>query len=200
MNYRLFAALALTGLAATSPAMAQNFNGPSIGAQGGWVQNDLRNPKTDLGVVPIEAKRDSGTLGAFAAYDREFDHFVLGGEVGAQFGTSDRVNGSSGTRRLQIDPRRSFDASLRGGYLVDRKTLVYVRGGYTNDRVRTTIATPSSTIAASENKGGWLAGAGVERVIVPHISARVEYRYADLSGGDGKYDRHQMLTGIAWRF
>lgn len=206
MKYVFFASLALVSIAASagvlvaSPAAAQNFNGPSVGAQAGWVETDLRNPKTDLGVAPIDASRDSATMGVFAGYDRELGKFVLGGEIGANWGTSDSVSGSSGANAYRIDPRRSFDASLRGGYLVDPKTLVYVRGGYTNDRVRTMIVTPSSQLVASENKDGWMVGGGVERAIVPHVSARLEYRYADLSDGDGKYDRHQVLSGIVWRF
>ena len=199
MKYVFFASFALISIVA-HPAAAQNFDGPSVGAQAGWVENDLHNPKTDLGVVPINASKDSATIGAFAAYDHEIGKFVIGGELGVDFGTSDSVNASSGTNSFHVNPRRSFDASLRGGFLVDPKTLVYARGGYTNDRVRTIISTGSSIVTASEDRDGWLVGAGVERVIIPHVSARIEYRYADLSEGDGKYDRHQVLTGVAWRF
>jgi outer membrane immunogenic protein len=35
-----------------------------------------------------------------------------------------------------VDPKYSFDVTERAGYLVDPKTLLYVRGGYTNARVR----------------------------------------------------------------
>jgi outer membrane immunogenic protein len=45
-----------------------------------------------------------------------------------------------------------------------------------------------------------LVGGGVEQAITDNISARIEYRYSDLSDGDGKFDRHQALVGVAYRF
>lgn len=42
--------------------------------------------------------------------------------------------------------------------------------------------------------------AGIERRILKKISARLEYRYSDLSEGDGTFDRRRMLAGIAYRF
>jgi outer membrane immunogenic protein len=194
-----FVALILAGIVPTA-ANAQDFNGPSVGVQGGWVRNDLRNPTTDAGVVPVEASRDSAILGVYAGYDKTIGNIVLGAEGAINFGTSDAVSGRSGSSLYSIDPRRSIDLTARAGYLVTPSTLVYARGGYTNDRVRTTITTAAASTIASEDRDGWLVGGGVERAIMPHLSARAEYRYADLSNGDGKYDRHEVLTGLTWRF
>lgn len=187
-------------LSMTGVAHAQSFDGPSVGAQAGWVENKVRNPQTDLGVVAADSSKDSAVLGGYIAYDKEFGKFVLGGEIGANFGTSDAVSSGTGANRVTLDPERSFDFTARAGYLVTPSTLVYGRAGYTNDRVSTTVVSPTGTLNASENRDGWLVGGGVERMVTDHISARVEYRYADLSDGDGKYDRHQVLTGITYRF
>lgn len=193
-----FAAL-LTAFA-PSLAHAQSFDGPSVGAQAGWVQNKVRNPKTDLGVAAIDASKDSAVLGGYVAYDKEFGKLVLGAETGINFGTSDTVASGTGVNRVTIDPKRSFDLTARAGYLVTPSTLVYARGGYTNDRIHTTLTSATGPKSASEDRDGWLVGAGVERKITDHVSARLEYRYADLSNGDGKYDRNQVLTGITFRF
>jgi len=199
-KFVIFITASTAFLAIGGPAQAQNFNGPVVGAQAGWMETKVRNPKLDLGTVPVDASHDSGTLGVFAGYDKTLNHFVLGGEAALNFATSGAIDGTAGGSQVRIDPKRSIDLSLRAGYLVTPETLVYARGGYTNDHIRTTLAGTSGTTSASENRDGWLVGAGVERVIIPHLSARIEYRYADLSKGDGKYDRHQLLTGLAWHF
>ena len=190
----------LSTLSITGAAHAQSFDGPSVGVQAGWVENKVRDPKTDLGVVSADTSKDSAVLGGYAAYDKEFGKFVLGAEMGANFGTSDTVSSGAGANRVMLDSKRSFDFTARAGYLVTPKTLVYGRAGYTNDRVKTTIVSPTLTRSASEDRDGWLVGGGVERMVTDHVSARLEYRYADLSNGDGKYDRHQVLTGITYRF
>lgn len=198
--YSLTFAALLSAMPLAGVAHAQNFDGPSIGAQAGWVENILRNPTTDLGVASIDASKDSAMLGAYIGYDKEFGRFVLGAETGISFGTSDTVSDVPGASPVTIDPKRSFDLSARAGYLVTPSTLVYARGGYTNDRVRTTITSAAGSRVASEDRDGWLAGGGLEQILMPHLSARLEYRYADLSDGDGKYDRHQVLSGITYRF
>ena len=47
-------------------------------------------------------------------------------------GFDDELRGLSGGNALTIDPRYSFDLTARAGYLVNDKTLVYLRGGYAN--------------------------------------------------------------------
>jgi outer membrane immunogenic protein len=78
--------------------------------------------------------------------------------------------------------------------------MVYVRGGYTNARVRTTVTNAAGIQADSDNQDGWLAGAGVERSINGNVSARLEYRYAKFTEGDGKDRRNQVLAGLSYRF
>jgi len=61
------------------------------------------------------------------------------------------------------------------------------------------VVAPTGTPRISENRDGWLVGGGLERRFTDRISARIEYRYLDLSDGDGRFERHQLLTGITWR-
>jgi outer membrane immunogenic protein len=83
---------------------------------------------------------------------------------------------------------------------VTDNTLIYARGGYTNARVRTSLDDGAAIPMASSHRDGWLVGGGVEHAITDNVSARAEYRYADLSEGDGRFDRHQALVGVAYRF
>ena len=181
-------------------ANAQAFNGPSVGIEAGWQNTDVRNPTTAAGVVPLDTSKDAAVAGVNLGYDKTFGHYVVGAETNLDFTIKGAVHNTGPGFDTRIDPRRSFDVSVRAGYLVTPQTLVYARGGYTNDRIRTTLASADTATVVSQDRGGWLVGAGVERFIMPHLSARIEYRYADLSHGDGKYDRHQVLTGLNWHF
>jgi len=181
-------------------AHAEMFNGPSVGVQAGWVENKIGDTRTNFGATSVGSSGDSATLGGLFGYDKQFGKLVVGGEAGLNFGTSDKVTGGTSTTQVTMDPKRSFDLSARAGYLVMPKTLFYARAGYTNDRVRTTLTSASGTVSASEDRDGWLVGGGVEHALTTKVSARLEYRYADLSNGHGQYDRHQVLTGVVFHF
>lgn len=199
----IFSSVAAIALAAGvgTAAHAQSFNGAFIGVQGGWSQSDAGAPSTPLGDVQIDRTRDSVVGGVFAGYDHRIgSRVVIGAEAGIQAGTDDSIVRSNGAGRVTIDPRYSFDLTARAGYLLTDNMLVYARGGYTNARVRTSIDDVAGIRSASSHRDGWLVGGGIERAITDNISARVEYRYADLSEGDGRFDRHQALVGVAYRF
>ncbi len=190
----------LSAVSVSNVAQAQSFDGPSVGVQAGWVKNDVRNPKTDIGKTSLDASKGSPSIGILTGYDKQIGKFVVGGEAGINFGTSDTVKGVSGTNQMTINPKRSIDLTARAGIAVMPDTLVYVRGGYTNDRIHSTLTSATGTTSASEDRDGWLVGGGIEHKLTQRVSARLEYRYADLSNGSGKYDRHQVLAGAAFHF
>jgi len=194
MKKYAFIALATAALAAT-PAYADTFSGPSIGVQGGWEENSVNDPSTAAGPTTLHAKGDTGTLGVFAGYDYKLTPHVV---IGAQAELNFPVTAHFGDGVTTIDPKRSIDLSARAGYLIDAKTLAYVRGGYSNVRESTAIPTLATYVSGSQN--GWLVGAGIERAVTQNVTGRIEYRYTDLSEGDGKWDRHQVLAGIAYHF
>lgn len=201
MKFHVVSALALiAGSSIVATAHAEIFNGPTVGLQAGWTRSKIGSTKTDLGQTSVNASQDSATLGGLLGYDRRFGRLVVGGEAGFSFGTSDKINGGTSGVAATVDPKRSVDLTARAGYLATPQTFVYARAGYTNDRIRTTLTSGTSTVSASEDRDGWLVGGGVERAITDKISARVEYRYSDLSNGHGKYDRNQVLSGIVFHF
>ena len=180
---------------------AAQFDGPFVGAQVGWQSEKMRDVKSSLGVVPVDQHRQSVTGGVFAGYDKTVSgRFVVGAEGGLDFASDDKVQSTIGGSNYSVDPKYSFDLTARAGYLVNPKTLLYVRGGYTNERVRTTIANAAGIQSASDTRDGWLAGAGLERAVAQNVSARLEYRYSKLSEGDGKDQRHRVLAGLSYRF
>lgn len=175
----------------SAPAVAQEFQGPYVGAQAGWSQDKA-----------IGDKQDAVVGGVFAGYDHELiPNIVLGVEAGFSLADVDKV-GPVGPDNASLDPRYSFDASARAGYVLGERNLLYVRGGYANTRAELTRDVNDVAISDRSSHDGWFVGGGVERKLLDNVSTRVEYRYSDLGDHDytGKYDRHQVLAGVAYRF
>lgn len=194
-----FGAALAAGLA--TPAAAQTFDGPYVGAQAGWAQNKLGDVETDVGTAQVGGSRDAATAGIFFGYNiQPTGGVVLSAEGAVNFGFDDGLTRSHKDAAATINPEYGFDLGLRAGYLVSDNTLVYARGGYENIRTAVRVLDLEGPRRGKDNLDGWSVGGGVERAINDHISARLEYRYSDLGGNGTKWDRHQVLAGVAWHF
>lgn len=199
----LKAFLASTVFAASfaGTAFAKDFNGPFVGVQTGWNSDKAGSFETPLGPVSTDDDHEAFTGGVFAGYDyRLNERAVIGLEGSFDFASDDKLHGTSSASAFTLDPQYSFDLTARAGYLVTPETLVYVRSGYTNARIKTTITDSVGAHSETGNQDGWLVGGGVEHQLMDHVSARMEYRYSDLGEGAGTYDRHRVLAGISYRF
>lgn len=184
-----------------SPASAQNFDGPYAGVQAGWTQNRIDVAATDIGAARIDRSRDAAAAGVFAGYNyRATDRIVLSAEAGFNLSFDDAVTRSGRDTLASIDPEYTFDMGARAGYLVTDETLLYVRGGYENMRAAIRLVDATAARYDKDTFDGWSLGGGIERAITEKVSARIEYRYSDLGGGDTKFERHQALVGIAYHF
>lgn len=201
-KFKMGAAIAATAIAITgSAAQAQDFNGPYTGVQAGWNEDSVGTVESPVGDLALEKSKDSFNGGIFLGYDHEIaPRIVVGVEGDIGFGADDELIRTGRDTVTRIDPRRSLSLSARAGYIVADNTLVYARGGYTNARVRTTLTDAEGTTSQVSDRDAWLIGGGVERYLTPNFTARLEYRYTDLSDGNGKYDRHQALVGVAYHF
>ncbi len=201
MKYLALPLGAVLSAALAAPAAAQTFEGPYVGAQAGWSQNKLGSVETDLGAAVINDQRDAATAGIFFGYNiQPAAKVVLSAEGAVNFGFDDGLARSQKDSSAAINPEYGFDLGLRAGYLVTDKTLVYARGGYENLRTSVRILDLEGPRKGKDNIDGWSVGGGVERAITDRVSARVEYRYSDLGGGGAKWERHQVLAGLAWHF
>ena len=81
----------------------------------------------------------------------------------------------------------SYVGTMRGrvGYLVTPTLLLHATAGFAYDGV--------NAWGVRHTRTGWAAGAGAEWMFVPSWSAKFEYLYADLSGGD-------VSTGSSWNY
>jgi len=192
MNRFMLAGAALVALSA-APALAQSstsFDGPYVGVQAGWNHD-----------IAINQKKDAVVGGAFAGYDRQVTpNIVLGVEGGISLAASDRI-GPSGPDQATIDPHYSFDLSARAGYVVGGNNLLYVRGGYANTQARfTQLVGTNTTLSENRSYDGWFVGGGAERKLTDKVSTRLEYRFNDFDNDGHKFQRHQVLAGIAYHF
>ena len=196
----LASAFAVLAAASAPAAQAQSFDGPFVGVQAGWNQNDIAD--IDGVATPGEVQSDSFVGGVFAGYDYQTESgIVVGVEAGFSLGVEDDFGYAAGTSQVSIDPDYSFDVSARLGYAVTEGTLVYGRGGYANTRADVRIAEAGAvTFADDETYDGWFAGGGVEQRITDNFNARLEYRYSDLGSDTQEFERHQVLAGVSYRF
>lgn len=193
-------ALLSTLSAAPAYAQAQTFDGPYVGVQAGLGHDEVRSTPYEA-AGKVDDDRDSFSGGAFAGYNlRVTPSVVLGVEGSFDVGADDAVRSVRNSIAYSIDPRFSFDLGASAGYLVDDKTLLYVRGGYKN--VQATTRRTAATASADDHRtlDGWTVGGGVERYVTDNVSARIEYRYSDLGKDGDKFDRHQGLVGVAYHF
>jgi outer membrane immunogenic protein len=199
-KFAFSAALALV-LWAPATAYAEPFDGPYVGVQAGLNHAKIGDLDTGIGTLAVDRSRDSFIGGVYGGYDyRIAPRVVVGAEAGLNLSSADTLTRTGTDDLARINPSYGFDLSVRAGYLVTDNTLLYVRGGYDNLRARLTREDRGVVTRDRDNFDGWQVGGGVERSLTDSITARAEYRYSDLSRGDGRFDRHQALLGIAYRF
>lgn len=187
----------VVAIAATAPAAAAGFDGLQLGVTAGY-NHDKVGPAFKDASLTQGLKRDSAMIGIFAGYDTTVGaHVVLGVEAALNGPADNKLHNDRGIVRTTIDPRLAVYLSARAGYLINDKTLLYVRAGCASVRVHTNVG---QAAMISSSLDGWHAGAGLEYALGAHVNARLEYRYTDVGGSKSNYERQQALVGVAYRF
>lgn len=193
----LAATAAAAGLVAfAAPASAQEratFTGPRAEVTVGY---DTTSVGDDTAGAPDSV--DQARIGGVIGYDVALgDHWTIGGEVGIGGTLGDGRRFDLGATRYEIDQGRDIDASLRLGYKLGDRTLVYGKAGWANSRFIGRVDTGAAEFTEASNEDGVRLGAGVEHMLTDHIYAKAEYRFT--SYGDD-VERHQLLAGVGFRF
>ena len=160
---------------------------------------------------------------------QEATDLTLGGQVGCNYQVSTWVFGVQGdyswtnaegtavdqafadlTDRSKIDSVASVTGRI--GYALDR-WLSYVKAGgaWTHDKYDMFVtATNAPFSAASETRGGWTAGGGIEYAIVSNLSIFLEYDWFDfgtrtnsfpvVGAVDIKERESVVKVGLNWTF
>lgn len=189
-----------------STAHAQTMAGPHVEVVAG-----LNHESRDE--LNRKLKDDSLVYGVGAGYDLRAGNVVFG-VLGEVSGTTNRNCGAYDIKATPTTPslagrvcsrgQRSLFAGARLGYAMGEHTLGYVLGGYENIRSKTSFDGTSNGIDATKrghrSEDGFRVGAGLEHAVSEHAFVKAEYRYSRTGPQDPTSERHQLVTGIGYRF
>ncbi len=215
---KMMVATLLAGGVVATPALAQDvnptFTGPRVEAILGYdhvgagsdVDND--NGRDDQSI-------DGLLYGVGAGYDVNLGSAVVGveGEFTDSTAKSSRHDFTEDFGFGRVKQGRDLYIGARAGILADPATLVYVKGGYTNAKLKVLAGDTNQSTDTSFKLDGWRIGAGVERAINENTFAKIEYRYSKYDSGHISYangatssefdvdtDRHQVVGSVGFRF
>ncbi len=195
-----FALVALPLLCASAPCFAQEpeYSEPpsSAGAHIAIVTGYDGNKFSGGGASDT---LDGVNYGVKLGYDfNVMQYGLLGVEAEATNSTAKLDFGGGDTvkmgRDLYIGGRLKFDVS--------EAVALYLKGGYTNAEVKAT----SAGLVAKTTVDGWRLGAGAEFKLTSKFFGLVEYRYSNYGSYDDgfgtrvKFERHQGIAGLGYRF
>lgn len=209
----MFKKLALVALIAASASAAQAQSGMRAEAQIGWDHQSVDLLLSDsTGSVSGEDSRDGFAYGGELGYDVPAGNFlvgVYGGITGASTGECTEVYGGD---EACLKAGRNFYAGVRAGAKLSQGVLLYVKGGYSNGRLRVSYRDPVDPVNdfnVGGNFDGYHVGAGVEVDLGRNIYSKLEYvrtDYKDFDYRDGSFgtraqlNRDGVLYGFGIRF
>lgn len=203
MNYIVTVA-ALAAATIATPAFAQDaapVAGPRVEATVGW-------DRVVLNVDDASGGKSGVTYGGEVGYD-------FAPTIGAVVGVYAGIDGSSteecyaeGTERACLKAGRNLTVGARVGGRIGANSLAYLKGGYSNGRVRvdyTDTDFPADNFDEGGNMDGFHAGAGVQVGFRGGVYGKVEYVYTrystyDVAGYDLRLDRHRVVAGVGVGF
>lgn len=166
-----------------------NWTGFYVGGHAGWGWGNAAS------VDP-----DGYLLGLQAGYNYQLpSNWVVGGEVDISYSG---IEGSGGGTSFELD----YVGTVRGriGYAMDR-VMIYGTGGLAYGRGELAVAGLSN----NQTHYGWTLGAGIEVMIAPNVTTRLEYLRTDLgsesyatTGGPVKVDfeANILRAGMNYKF
>lgn len=205
--------------AIATPAMAQDneaFTGPRVEALIGY---DSSRPGSTVDIDnadDLDQSIDDVAYGVGVGYDVALGGAVVGvegewmeSEAKTEFDTAGLTTFGVGN----IETGRDLYVGARAGVLVTPKTLLYVKGGYTNARYNVLATDNTTDLETNIDVDGWRAGAGAELAVSDNVFVKAEYRYSNYQEGevqgpsglesdrfDVDLDRHQVMAGVGVRF
>lgn len=200
----------------TSPA--RNFSGLSINTVIGYDHIRSGSTKDIDTTADIKQSINGVVFGAGVGFDIPLgDRLTLGAEGEATMSSAkwDDNNGVPNTFNLgRVKAQRDLYAGGRIGFAMSPRTLLYIKGGYTNARFNLEGRGGETVTSQRLDTDGWRAGAGIEQRMGSHGFGRLEYRYSRYGKGEFDFngntpdssrftldtDRHQVMAAVGVRF
>jgi outer membrane immunogenic protein len=201
---------------AATPANAQRIAGasPRIEVKVGYDELAANYRLDDSALIEDDRHGRVG-IGLEAGVDQAVGgNLVLGAYVGYDF---PRINECGEELfftgdRICVRNKRNLSAGLRAGLQLGEGGLIYVKGGYSDTKIRSTYTRTGSTAFTfndSDKTNGWQAGAGFEVPVSGGLYVKGEYvhtRYENVHEGvlaatdRINPSRHQIMGGVGIRF
>lgn len=199
--------------AAPAP-VAKNFSGARIEARIGYDRITVEQRTNDGNVKTSDRSSFDGvSYGGEIGYDVQVGvDTVLGLYAGYEDTSAKQCATISGVDRLCLRGGRNITVGARGGYLIRRNALLYIKGGYSNGKLAVDYRDPSfpaDNFRVSDTFGGFHAGAGAQIGFGRNFYGKAEYVYTDytgykdVSGGlttNTDTSRHQVTAGLGVKF
>ena len=186
----------VAGLFVASAAQAAAPAGGRVEAMVGWDKNDIDTSGSGL-PAGVDLGSDGVVFGIGLGYDFAVAPAVSVGVDLEASENSSELNIDDARTTINLDYKRDLYAGGRVSFAVSNRANVYVKGGYTNARVKfeTNAAQPITQL--SGNLDGWRAGAGVQVTLGKSLYVGGEYRYSNY---DGPFSRNQVVGTLGFRF
>jgi outer membrane immunogenic protein len=186
-----------------APTPVQNWTGLYLGANAGysWGRTDLDYSFGALPAFSTTLDPNSFLAGGQIGYNWQLGSFVMGieGDFAWRHGTDSAVitlnnifgdSASFNTEQNWVGTLRPRVGIAANNWLIYGTAGLAV-GGFKHSYTEVRPGVATRTIAESDTKTGWAAGAGVEYAFANHWSLGVEYLYMDL----GSSALNQPATG-----
>jgi len=176
----------------------RNWTGFYAGVNSGYSYSGVSTLFDVTGFGPISGFNGGGQIG----YDIQSGRAVFG--LVADADVSDA--GKSDYLGDKFSEPYAASLRLRGGYLLDNDTLVYLTGGYSVNSQKIDLGTSGTD---TQLLNGYMVGGGIERFFAPNISAFMENRYSSynssvytFSTGSGPldYSQNEVRVGVNYHF
>lgn len=169
-----------------------NWAGPYAGINTGytWV-HDKSEGSTYCkgGCIPLSNNANGASVGIDLGYNLALQNNFLVG-IEAEFKSYDAnkegnvtdIFGNVIPLKINSSFENKFSFLGKIGYLINDKTLAYVKGGWANAQIKRDYTNNYTPVVESHKswQDGWTLGIGSEYNFYQNLTAKLEYRYTDL--------------------
>jgi outer membrane immunogenic protein len=168
-------------------AAAPSWTGLYVGLEGGWEGGRFRQTNLVSGVSEGWFNQQGGLVGGTIGYNWQVANVVYGLEsdlAWADVSGTQRC-GKTLVNTCGTDIRAYGTARGRLGVTAFSNTMIYATGGLAFAEIH---AWKDNGLTSGDDwRAGWAVGAGIETMILPRWSVKLEYLYSDFQGTATSY-------------
>jgi len=204
-------------IVATPVAASCQWCGLYIGANVGYLFNSTLNPTFATLAEELSNLNPKGLIyGAHLGYNTQVGLFVVGVETDFTFAG---INKTQALTTLEVPTALGADldyfgsARVRAGFLPFSGALLYGTGGLGWGHTQGNLVVEGASFSAPALHFGWVAGGGLEVVLVDNWTGRLEYLHYDLGkstysfatpfvfpSASGRFAADTVRAGLSYKF